>query len=191
MHYWPHKSQNTACLTSLGGAPSPVAFANAYVNRSLHLEIRQLITKNRVSPSVYVVFESIKASDGCNQIGPAFAQQTATLPAGVLSTIAHDGATRSFNFADLPCPPASIPWDGSSPYKPRIAPPSYLKNLDPAFANCIAGEGQGVDPPIPFPPGSDTGYKRSFDDYVNHEAIMHAKPHPHARAAAWAPQQTA
>ena len=76
-------------------------------------------------------------------------------------------------------------WDGSSPYKPRIAAPSYLRNLDPAFANCIAGSGQGVDPPTPLDSGSDSPYKRSFDD----EAVIYA--HPHARAVPWGPRQTA
>ena len=144
----------------------------------------KLIDSRSVSPSVYVVFESIKASDGCNQVGPTFASKTATLPPGELSTIAPDGTTQSYNFADLPCPPASLQWDPDKPYAPRIAAPSYLMGLDPAFSNCIPGAAQGVDPPIPWHTADKaTGYN------LHKKAMAHI--HPHAHAVPRAPQQTA
>ena len=87
--------------------------------------------------------------------------------------------TRSFNFADLPCPPSTLAFDPMVPnplqgntqalsafiqsYHPRIlAPHQSILDLDPAWnsSNCeIIDVGQGYDPPRPLVPA--TGW---FDD---------------------------
>ncbi|KAL6720916.1 hypothetical protein ACLMJK_000015 [Lecanora helva] len=162
---------------------------------------------NLVSPNVYVVFESIKASDGCNQIGPTFDKLTTGFPPELLSTVAPDGSTQSFNFADLPCPPASINWDPTKPYNPILAPPQYIFDLDPAFSTCIPGAFQGIDPPRPVVSAAGVSpprlAKRRLADSPEpvvtanrapslrqgRRALAHA--HPHAQVAPWAPRKTA
>lgn len=83
---------------------------------------------------------------------------------GELSTIEGTaGATKAFDFGDLPCPPpnvASADWwfynpvaNPTRPYEPRILPPTQVKQLDPAFATCsFAPIYQGFDPPAVLRP---------------------------------------
>ena len=142
-----------------------------------------------VSPDVYLVFPSIKASDGCHQIGSAFASQTTHLPPSELSTIAPDGSTQSFNFADLPCPPASVSWDSSRPYAPVIAPPRFLFDLDPAFSGCTPGAFQGIDPPTPLNAGGEPSPPGQEPHQKARRELAHARPHAHV--VPWAPQKTA
>lgn len=69
------------------------------------------------SPSIYVGFSTMYAVDRCGAIGTlipytmlAFAPEelsTIELPAWDRGNI-PSGATKSFNFADLPCPPQSV-----------------------------------------------------------------------------------
>jgi hypothetical protein len=125
--YWPGPSQKTACLTTpTANPPNPPGLTPQ-------------------ASSLYVIFNSVIASDGCRQIGNTYAMVTASFAPGELSTIdKSSGATRVFDFGDLPCGPA-----GDNPdYSPIIAPPPFLTNLDPAFATCIPGAEQGIDPPI-------------------------------------------
>lgn len=111
------------------------------------LQASKLIRVGSTSPSVYVVFPSIIASDGCELIGSTYADITTSFAPGALSTIRPtDNSTYAFNFADLPCPPASVGWDGVGAYQPRLAPPPFLFGLDKAFATCIPGASQGIDP---------------------------------------------
>lgn len=99
-------------------------------------------------PSLYVVFDSIIASDGCSQIGNTYSSITTSFAPGELSTIDSSGATQVFNFGDLPCGPS-----GDDPsYSPIIAPPSFLTGIDTAFATCIPGREQGIDPPVAIQP---------------------------------------
>jgi len=104
----------------------------------------------RQSPSVYVVFPSIEARNGCNQIGRSFPNVITSFAPGTLSTARADGSIYSFNFADLPCPPPEVGWDPTrGPYAPALGGfpfISFLWGLDPNFANCIPGAAQGIDP---------------------------------------------
>lgn len=101
----------------------------------------------RVSPSIYAIFPSIKASDGCNQIGKGYGPITTSFAPGELSTIDIGGhSTNVFNFADLPCPPPGIDVISGQPYAPLISPPPFIWSLDPAFSGCIPAYSQGVDP---------------------------------------------
>ena len=143
------------------------------------------------SPSIYVVFPSIRGHDGCEPIGPTFVDLTTSFAPGALSTVRPDNTTHSFNFGDLPCPPADIEWDFSKgPYAPTIAPPEFLFNLDPAFKTCIHGATQGIDPPMTlthgaadFGPGA-VGCRRGNCNRAK-RAMEHTHPIP------WAPQRTA
>ena len=154
--YWPTESQNTACLASLG-SPQPSAFPSGlsvYVNSSLFRDPRTE-SNDSTSPSIYAIFPSIMASDGCNQIGKGYGPITTSFAPGELSTIDLGGhSTNVYNFADLPCPPSSIELPPGETYAPLIAPPAFIWDLDPAFSTCIPGYSQGVDPPIAFPTDS-------------------------------------
>ena len=120
--------------------------------------VRKLNYRSRISPSIYAIFPSISANDGCKQIGNTYSSITTSFAPGELSTIDIGGhSTNVFNFADLPCPPSSIQLSSGETYAPLIAPPSFIWNLDPAFSTCIPGYSQGVDPPTAFPTAAAPG----------------------------------
>ena len=69
------------------------------------------------SPSIYVGFSSLYAVDRCGAIGTFIPYTMLAFAPGELSTIEYPAwnrgnipanATKSFNFADLPCPPSSV-----------------------------------------------------------------------------------
>ena len=141
------------------------------------------------SPSVYIIFPSITASNGCSRIGKTFADLTTSFASGALSTVGLDSSTSSFNFGDLPCPPADKGWDPSKgPYAPLLAPPDFLFHLDPAFAKCIPGASQGVDPYTTLTSASANSGAGNVDCGKKcgrvERAVRHAHPVP------WAPQKT-
>ena len=114
-----------------------------------------LLIRCRQSQSIYAIFESIRASDGCDTIGTTFAGLTTSFPPGVLSSVGPDSRIYSFNFGDLPCPPPDKGWDPSKgQYRPQLAAPSFLFKLDPAFAACKTGYSQGIDPFYTLPPAT-------------------------------------
>ena len=63
-----------------------------------------------------------------------------------------------YNFADLPCPPQSIMYDQwykpepGYPFRPILAFPSKVLDIDPAWASCAASLFTGVDPPRALAP---------------------------------------
>ncbi|MCJ1396524.1 hypothetical protein MMC18_009415 [Xylographa bjoerkii] len=79
---------------------------------------------------------------------------------GQLSTIeGRGGPTKSFDLADLPCPPASVSeadwynYQSGEPYNPVIAAPPELYLLDPSFAGCVVIDVlNGYDPPYALTP---------------------------------------
>ena len=69
------------------------------------------------SPSIYVGFSALWAADRCGAIGTYIPYTMLAFAPEELSTIEMPvwdrgnippGATKSFNFADLPCPPSSV-----------------------------------------------------------------------------------
>lgn len=119
-----------------------------------------------ISPTVYVVINTIKALDKCKSVGHVLTSLTLPFQEDQLSTV--DGMfreTSKFDFADLPCPPENWftnqnipnPIEGNSAmqsefvnsYRPRIlVNRQLLKNLDPAWRTCnILDIGNGYDPP--------------------------------------------
>ena len=79
------------------------------------------------SPSVYVGFSAMYAVDRCGPIGTYIPYTMLAFAPGELSTIEWPvwdrgsippGATKSFNFADLPCPPQNVMvslWNWTTP----------------------------------------------------------------------------
>lgn len=192
MYYWPEGPQNTACLS----ANPPIAstlpnIPNVYDLNTSHTRYTNLLTICSQSPSVYAVFPSIRGHDGYSQIGTTFVNLTTSFAPGQLSTVGLDSSTYSFNFGDLPCPPADVEWDFSKgPYQPQVAPPQFIFNLDPAFKTCTPGASQGIDPytiltnaaadstpgPVGCMPPLCKRAKRALE---------------HAHPVAWVPQKTA
>ncbi|CAF9919192.1 MAG: hypothetical protein ALECFALPRED_001082 [Alectoria fallacina] len=174
LYYWPEGPQNTACLS----ADPPIASSLPNI-------------LNVQSPSVYAVFPSIRGHDGCSQIGTTFVNLTTSFAPGALSTVGLDSSTYSFNFDDLPCPPADVEWDFSrGPYQPQVAPPHFIFNLDPAFKTCIPGASQGIDPYTTLTTAaadSTPGPVGCVPPLCNraNRALERAHPVP------WAPQKTA
>ena len=137
----------------------------------------------RSSPSVYIVFPTIIAGNTCSQVGnKSFTSITLTILPEELSTIeGKDGATKMYNFADLPCPPASIAaadsyyyypsLDPGMPYQPRISPPAALRKLDPAWQDCVMPGSQGWDPASPLAPAK-TPTSVNSNQHPPREALM-------------------
>lgn len=160
-----------------------------FPNAILYLE--PLLTYYSQSPSVYVIFPSIAASNKCSQIiGNTFADLTTSFAPGELSTVGLDQSTRLFNFGDLPCPPASLGWNpANGPYAPLLAPPSFLFDLDPAFATCIPGASQGIDPYHTLTT-ADAGSGPGSPG-CGHSCRRHRRALEHAHPVSWAPRRTA
>ena len=152
MFYWAQDSHNSACLSVNQQISSALPnITNMYVLRISHAEHANQLTLGSQSPSVYVVFPSITAFDGCHQVGKAFTNLTTSFAPEAMSTVRSDGSYHPFNFTDLPCPPADIPWDPSTgPYKPLLGAPNFLFSIDPAFSTCTPAASQGIDPYIPL-----------------------------------------
>ena len=125
------------------------------------------------SPSIYVDFYSLSATDFCGYLGPIIESTLVAFAPGELSTIATPlnvgigGAlgsipsiTSVYNFDDLPCPPMSVMWDQwykpapGEPYRPLLAFPSKLTALDPLWKSCNQGYFTGYDPPRTLNPAS-------------------------------------
>lgn len=114
------------------------------------------------SPSIYVAFHSLSASDSCGYVGKTYVSTMLTFAPGELSTVqgplyslgVEDFSTNVFNFADLPCPPYSVMYDDwykpapGDPYRPLIALPSKVRSIDPWWNTCTdAFYFTGYDPP--------------------------------------------
>jgi len=109
-------------------------------------------------PSIYVAFHDVSATDKCGQFGQVHTSVTLAFAPDELSTVEGPfnlaaQTTKSFNFADLPCPPQSVlsaDWytlGPGQPYRPRLALPKKLQRLDPAWSTCSGYQAEGIDPP--------------------------------------------
>ncbi|CAD6588434.1 MAG: hypothetical protein ASARMPREDX12_003327 [Alectoria sarmentosa] len=113
------------------------------------------------SPSIYANIYGLSASDACG--GSIMSPTMLSFSAGELSTIegflayyvgpGSGQSTKQFDFGDLPCPPQSImeanwykPQPGE-PYRPLIAMPSKLKEINPWFSYCSSQLFTAYDPP--------------------------------------------
>ena len=109
---------------------------------------------------------AISAGNEHQRIGSVYSSVVFTLAPGQLSSIeGRNGATRAYNFADLPCPPSDVASRNSAfynptnnptqPYRPRISIPAEVLKLDPAWSTCTAtAQWEGFDPPTTLLPGT-------------------------------------
>ena len=137
------------------------------------------------SPSIYVRFPIVSASDACGLIGSASTSITLAFSPGELSTFEWElymrTSTQTFtkvlDTADLPCGPWNgtdkflpEPWSNYSSYQPLIVLPSKLIDMVPAWRSCTADMFEGQDPPrtlapaaamVPAPTKADTHAQKS------------------------------
>ena len=121
------------------------------------------------SPSIYVNFYSLSATDSCGYRGTTIDSTLIAFAPGELSTVAtamyaaleHTVTPGSvYNFDDLQCPPMSIMWsqwykpEPGEPYRPLIVFPSKLPDIDPLWKVCTQGFFTGYDPPRTLDPAA-------------------------------------
>ena len=114
------------------------------------------------SPSVYVAFYSLSATDACGLRGNKIESTMLAFAPGELSTVqghlwsggVQHQKTKVFDFADLPCPPYDVMYDDwykpapGEPYRPLIALPEKVRDLNPDWGACTdAYYFTGLDPP--------------------------------------------
>ena len=121
------------------------------------------------SPSIYVNFYSLSATDSCGYRGTTIDSTLVAFAPGELSTVAtamypaiESGITSGsvYNFDNLPCPPMSVmssQWykpEPGEPYRPLIIFPSKLLDIDPLWNVCTPGYFTGYDPPRTLDPAT-------------------------------------
>ena len=146
------------------------------------------------SPSIYVDFYSLSATDACGYRGNTIDSTLLSFAPGELSTVATamyaalDYATTSgsvYNFDDLPCPPMSVMWsqwykpEPGEPYRPLIVFPSKLLELDPLWKVCTQGPFTGYDPPRTLNPAT------AMVPQVTPPSTPHPNPRPATPVATW------
>jgi len=171
--YWPVPGANTACLNgdSISGMNTALATIPPS-NNSISTTIGP-DGFTYISPSIYVAYHDISASNSCGQVGSKHTSVTLSFQPGQLSTINYSpglfgfggnpGEPKPFDLKNLPCPPQSLidaqesanqpglslPARGT--YAPIIAPPA-IQSLDPAWKTCISF--YAFDPPKTLAPAT-------------------------------------
>lgn len=162
MLYWPALHPNTACLgepsASLNSTSSSAG--TAANNQSIYATDSDGYVYT--SPSIYVKFPTVSASDACGLIGSPATSITLAFSPGELSTFVWENYMRTttktytsaLDTADLPCGPWNgtdkflpEPWSNYSSYQPLIALPSKLADMVQAWKSCTADIFEGQDPP--------------------------------------------
>ncbi|KAL9118755.1 MAG: hypothetical protein Q9187_004698 [Circinaria calcarea] len=106
------------------------------------------------------MFSAVRGVDNCGSTVAEYTSLTFSFAPGELSTSepARGPKAAPFNFADLPCPPASViaaNWYYYKPgmrYLPRFIPPPQIYQLHPHFNNCFAYPGSVYDPQFALTP---------------------------------------
>ena len=121
------------------------------------------------SPSIYVNFYSLSATDSCGYRRSSVNSTMIAFAPGELSTVAtamypvlESAITPGsvYNFDNLPCPPMSVMWsqwykpEPGEPYRPLIVFPSKLLDIDPLWKVCTQGPFTGYDPPRTLDPAT-------------------------------------
>ena len=121
------------------------------------------------SPSIYVDFYSLSATDSCGYRGTTIDSTLLVFAPGELSTVAtamyaalEESITPGsvYDFNDLPCPPTSVMWsqwykpEPGEPYRPLIVFPSKLLDIDTLWKVCTQGYFTGYDPPRTLDPAT-------------------------------------
>jgi len=174
VNYWPVPGANTACLNS-GVGSNNLASSLATVPPSNH-SVTTTVGPDGftyTSPSVYLAYHDISASNRCGQVGPKHTSVTVAVDPGQLSTLFANGTgydgpggqIATFDLKQLPCPPQSLidaqrsaVWPGfkfhleQNEWAPIIEPPPYIRSLEPAWASCISE--YVLDPPRTLVPAT-------------------------------------
>ena len=165
--YWPIPGAKTACLDSgMNAGVNPATATVPPSNNSVSTTIGP-DGFTYTSPSIYLAYHDISASNSCGQVGPKHTSITLSFQPDQLSTIeyraglfgfgGYPGEPKPFDLKNLPCPPQSLtdaqesanvehlmlPARGT--YAPIIAPPLAIKNLEPAWKMCFSF--YAFDPP--------------------------------------------
>jgi len=112
LRYWPVPGANNACLNS-GIGSNNIASSLATVppsNNSISTTVGP-DGFTYTSPSVYLAYHDINASNRCGQVGPKHTSVTAAVDPGQLSTLFDEGRggpIATFDLKHLPCPPQSL-----------------------------------------------------------------------------------
>lgn len=169
LHYWLVPGANTACLNSgigsnnLASSLATVPPSNNTVSTTVGPD-----GFTYTSPSVYLAYHDISASNRCGQVGPIHTSVTVAVDPGQLSTLFNEGRggpISTFDLKQLPCPPQSLidkqrsaAWPGFkyalevNEWAPIIEPPPYIQSLEPAWAYCMSE--YVLDPPRTLVPAT-------------------------------------
>ena len=184
MFYFPGDHPNTNCAGNGTANRSPQTVSIGARDISMQAE-GQLRRRQGVyatdpdsgyiytSPSVYVKFPAVAASDSCGQLGSAVNNLTLAFAPGELSTVVGRnpghmgyGTALPFDPNDLPCGPnnGSMQFNPEESmtvtgYLPIIAVPQKLLDVQPSWSTCVGDVWQGLDPPFALQPvaGVDPG----------------------------------
>lgn len=157
------------------------------------------MTFSSVSPSVYVVFPIILATNDCGLVGNAYTSWTLGVPEHQLSTYQHGFGTSAFNPADLGCPgpdPGKLDDeyeldDEANQGAPSVLLPADLTALDPAWKSCVLGGlDLGRDPPRALRPASNMVPKATSHEPAPVETQSAAFPHSMPKPAGPTPSQS-
>lgn len=145
-----------------------------------------MLKLSSVSPSVYVVFPIILATNDCGLVGNAYTSWTLGVPEHQLSTYQQGFGTSAFNPADLGCPgpdPGKLDdqyelEDEANQGAPSVLLPADLTSLDPAWKSCVLGGlDLGRDPPRALQPASNMAPKGTSRDPAPTDTLSIAFPH--------------
>ncbi|KAI9880539.1 MAG: hypothetical protein M1830_002579 [Pleopsidium flavum] len=169
--YFPAAGTNTNChngSTSATVTTLPASLSSKGVQRRVHSVFNNGSVVTAVgddgfiytSPSIYVAFHNVYATDSCGLLGLYHTSVTLAFAPGELSTLVNpsglgpgfgSGEPMMLDVADLQCPSfAALHGAGyrqPEEYKPILSAPSKLLHLDPSWHDCQVDLYQGVDPP--------------------------------------------
>ena len=106
-----------------------------------------------IFPSAYALFFSVTVKNDCG-FTVSYSTSTASFDPNSMSTLDYYGVPRSFNLADLPCPPSSVTLKPGEPFKPMFAWNRELffkNNSEPAACQTMTGLNAWPDPPKALP----------------------------------------
>ena len=104
-----------------------------------------------VSPTIYAVIEKLIVTMSGNSELSGYGPLTVSFDPADMSTIDGDGdgSTKSFNFADFPCPPSAVNLNGQQ-YQPWVVPPPTF--LDQMRRDFVGFTGDDCNVPLWFDP---------------------------------------
>ena len=104
----------------------------------------------RISPLIYALIGSVQVMTGPYFLN--FSTLVVSFDASDVSAIdVRRGTTKSFHFADFPCPPPDVQWHGFRDYHPFVVPPptflDQMREISPTFPKGDCDLLPWIDPP--------------------------------------------